>query len=282
VNKHQLIVISGALVLLSSLYFFGRTKPDPKSMPAPKQATGTVETVDIAAIISSEKANLSPSRLARVTQMENSIVRGDLQTQKVQLYDELAHFWHDSAQSDALFCYYIGEKAKLVNSEKSLTFAANLFLQELKAVETPGVRTWMAVQAKDLFEKALEKNPTNDSSQIGLGSTYFFGAAGDGAPMAGITRIRDVAARDSTNMYAQFMLAYGGILSGQFEKAIERLEKVVRAEPTNSEAVFLLAEAYERNGDNANAVKWYEAGKKFVNRPEALHEIEERINSLKK
>jgi hypothetical protein len=29
-------------------------------------------------------------------------------------------------------------------------------------------------------------------------------------------------------------------------------------------------------------VKWYEAGKKFVNRPEALHEIEERINSLKK
>jgi Flp pilus assembly protein TadD len=78
------------------------------------------------------------------------------------------------------------------------------------------------------------------------------------------------------------MLAYGGILSGQFDKAIERLEKVVHAEPTNSEAVFLLAEAYERNGDNANAVKWYEAGKKFVNRPEALHEIEERINSLKK
>jgi hypothetical protein len=28
-------------------------------------------------------------------------------------------------------------------------------------------------------------------------------------------------------------------------------------------------------------VKWYEEGKKFVNRPEALHEIEERINSLK-
>jgi len=282
VNKQQLIVVSGALLLLFSLYFFGRTKPDPKSMPAPQQATNASESVDIAALISSEKANLSPLQLAKVTQMENSIVRGDLQTQKAQLYDELAHFWHDTAQSDPLFCYYIGEKAKLVNSEKSLTFAANLFLQELKAVEEPSIRTWMAVQSKDLFEKALVKNPNNDSSQVGLGSTYFFGAAGNGAPMEGIRRIRDVAEKDSTNMYAQFMLAYGGILSGQFDKAIERLVRVVNAEPSNSEAVFLLAEAYERKGDNANAVKWYEAGKKFVRRPEALHEIEERINSLKK
>jgi cytochrome c-type biogenesis protein CcmH/NrfG len=51
--------------------------------------------------------------------------------------------------------------------------------------------------------------------------------------------------RDSTNMYAQFMLAYGGILSGQFDKAIERLEKVVHAEPTNSKPCSL-AEAYEK------------------------------------
>ena len=108
----------------------------------------------------------------------------------------------------------------------------------------------MAVQAKDLFQKALEKNPNNDSSQIGLGSTYFFGAAGGGITHGrhsthqggGRTRFRQ-------HLYAQFMLAYGGVLSGQFDKAIERLLKVVEAEPTNSEAVFLLAEAYEQKGD---------------------------------
>ena len=148
--------------------------------------------------------------------MENSIVRGDLQTQKVQLYDELAHFWHDSAQSDALFCYYIGEKSKLENSEKSLTFAANLFLQELKAGSTL-LRTWMAMQAKELFEKALEKNPKNDSSQNRLGSTYIFGAAGESTNGRNHT-IREVAARDSTNMYAQFMLAYGAFYRGNLTK----------------------------------------------------------------
>ena len=281
-NKQQLIVISGAVLLLFSLFFFGRTKPHPGAVSVPTQANRATESVDIAAFVEHAKSELTPAQQAKLTQMENSIVRGDLQTQKSRLYDELALFWRDSARQDLLYCYYSGEKAKLENSEKSLTFAANLFLQELKSSDQPELRSWMALQAKDLFQKALEKNPNNDSSQIGLGSTYFFGAAGGGSPMEGIQRIRAVAERDSLNLYAQFMLAYGGVLSGQFDKAIERLLRVLKADPTNSEAVFLLAEAYEQKGDAPNAIRWYEEGKKFVTRPEVLHEIETRINSLKK
>ncbi len=37
-------------------------------------------------------------------------------------------------------------------------------------------------------------------------------------------------------MYAQFMLGVGGIESGQYDKAIERLTTVVRREPGNVEA----------------------------------------------
>jgi Flp pilus assembly protein TadD len=82
-------------------------------------------------------------------------------------------------------------------------------------------------------------------------------------------------------MYAQFMLGYGGIMTGQFDKAIERLNLVVLTEPDNTEAIFLLAEAYERHGENAKAAQWYEAGKKFVQNPEALKEIDDRIKVLK-
>jgi Tfp pilus assembly protein PilF len=56
---------------------------------------------------------------------------------------------------------------------------------------------------------------------------------------------------------------------------------VVNADPKNAEAVFLLAEAYERHGENSKAAEWYEKGKKFVQNPEALKEIEERIKALK-
>ena len=93
-------------------------------------------------------------------------------------------------------------------------------------------------------------------------------------------KIREVAERDSTFMYAQFMLGYGGMMTGQFDKAAERFLKVVKAEPGNMEAVFLLAEAYERSGNKKEAVKWYSSGKKSVTNPELLKAIEEKIKSL--
>ncbi len=77
-----------------------------------------------------------------------------------------------------LYAYYTGEAAKLENSEKSLTFAAQLFLQTLRGQDNPALNSWMATDAKELFEKALELNPDNDSSKVGLGASYIFGSHG--------------------------------------------------------------------------------------------------------
>ena len=41
------------------------------------------------------------------------------------------------------------------------------------------MQNWLATNAKDLFERALEVNPDNDSSKIGLGACYIFGNISD-------------------------------------------------------------------------------------------------------
>ncbi|MBX2920615.1 MAG: tetratricopeptide repeat protein [Chitinophagaceae bacterium] len=282
-KKQQLIVVASGLILLLSLYFLGRTKPNAAKQPA-AQLTHTDhadDQLDTKQIIETAKSRLTPAQQAWVTSKENSIIRGDLTGQKIQLYDQLATFWKDSAHVFEPFIYYLGEKSKLENSEKNLTFAAHLYLRQLKTVDQHSLQVWMANQAADLFKHALQVNPDNDSSKVGLGSCYIYGASGATSPMEGIQTILEVAKRDSTNMYAQFMLGYGGIMTGQIDKAIERLNKVLRAEPNNVEAIFLLAEAYERHGENSKAAEWYEKGKKFVQNPEALKEIEERIKALK-
>ena len=94
--------------------------------------------------------------------------------------------------------------------------------------------------------------------------------------------ISEVANRDSTNMFAQFMLGLGGYQSGQYEKAIIRLKKVVAKEPANLEAILALAESYERSGDKAHAIEWYEKSKKFFDQPDIIKEIDARIVLLKK
>jgi hypothetical protein len=280
-NKQQWIVAGSGIVLLFGLFFFGRTKPHSKGViPQETHKSDEHNALEIEDILANSKKQLTPQQAARITSLENAISRGDLVTQKIGVYGQLAQFWKDSAGQYLPYLWYTGEKAKLEKSEKNLNFAAHSYLDELRGVGDPSLKSWMAVQAKDLFTRSLELNPLNDSAKVGLGSTFFFGAGGDASPMEGIMSIREVATRDTSNMYAQFMLGYGGMISGQLDKAAERFLTVIKHDPGNNEAVFLLAETYERLGDKKQSVYWFTEGKKRVTNPEVIKAIDEKIKTL--
>jgi cytochrome c-type biogenesis protein CcmH/NrfG len=168
----------------------------------------------------------------------------------------------------------------LENIEKNLTFAAHLFLDNVRNQEDPQLRKWMAGNAKELFERVLKLNAANDSAKVGIGSCYMFGNISDN-PMEGILMIREVADRNPHNMYAQMMLGIGGVMTGQFDKAIDRFKKVVDHQPANIEAVLNLAEAYEQKGDKSSAIKWYQKSKELIQNPMIEKELDDRINSLR-
>jgi len=284
VKKQQLILIGSGFILLLLIYFLGNTTPPKKPQAAAEQAnTAAIKKMDPSIIIAAAKQKLPVAQQSYVTKLESAVVRGDVKDQQLKVYRQLAVFWKDSAHFFEPYAYYTAAAAKLENSEKSLTFAARQFLNELQGTNQPAIKQWMADEAKDLFQKALLINPANDSSIVGLGSCYIFGstAANPQEIMTGIQKILEVTRKDSTNMYAQLMLGVGGVVSGQLDKAIERLTKVAEKEPDNLEAVFMLAEAYERKGDNGKAVYWYGAGKKYMSNPQMVKEIDEKIKSLK-
>jgi tetratricopeptide (TPR) repeat protein len=286
--KRQQILLAGAGVfILLTLYFLGQTVPQRKKpVAAADGAAGApaVKSIGLQDILQASQSKLTPAQSSYVGRLQQSVVRGDVKAQQLNADRLLANFWKDSVQSGfLLYAYYTGEAAKLENSEKSLTFAAQLFLQSLRDQDNQALKIWMATNAKELFEKALELNPNNDSTKVGLGASYIFGSSADNPTevMQGIQRILEVAHRDSTNMYAQFMLGLGGIESGQFDRAVERLTTVVRHQPTNIEAILLLAEVQQQKGDKAEAIRWYEAAKKLINNPEMIRNIDQQIKSLK-
>jgi tetratricopeptide (TPR) repeat protein len=283
-KKQQFIVTGSALVLFVLLFFFGRTVPEkkkntPETAHDKHEHVGSTGVITTEALLKDAHEHLNANQLQYVTQIENSVTRGDVKSQQMNAYRQLAHFWGDSLHNNALGLYYHAEVAKLENSEKSLTFAARLLLEEMMTEGNPGLQNWLGLQSKALFEKALAINPANDSTIIGLGACYMFGNVSDN-PMEGITKVREVAQRDPGNLYAQMVLGLGGMKSGQFDKAIERFLLVVKGQPDNLEAMFHLAEAYEQKGDKVNAVKWYTMIQKLIPFPEAKKEIAERIKML--
>jgi tetratricopeptide (TPR) repeat protein len=284
VKKQQIIVASSGIFILVIFYFFGNTVPPLKTNPAPGSSSSPAQSLDIKTILDADKSKLNPERLAYVNRLEHSVVRGNIKDQQIIADRQLAVFWKDSAENGFLpYAYYTAEAAKLENSEKSLTFAAQLFLNNLRGQDNPAIKNWMAVESRDLFVRAGTLNPDNDSTKIGLGATYIFGSSGEQPAdvMKGIQAILEVARRDSLNMYAQLMLGLGGMESGQYDKAIVRLLKVVHYDPGNLEAVLSLGEAYERTGNNASARSWYSIAKKETNNHELIDAINERLKSLK-
>lgn len=287
VKKPQWITIGAAIILTIGIYRFGNTIP-PKGKPGPAPAQNManhgqteVNAISIDTLLALGKKNLTKEQVLRLNTLENSISRGDVKEQQIKVFHQLGHFWGDSAGIFELYAWYEAEASRLENSEKTLTFAARLFLDNLQQDDVAERRQWKALQAKDLFERSLKINPDNDSAKVGLGACYLFGSISSN-PMEGLQKIKEVTEKDSTNSYAQITLAKGALMTGQYDKAITRLELVVRLHPDDLEAILLLADASERQGKKTNAIGWYEKSLPLVKQADMKKAIENRIAELKK
>lgn len=279
-RKPQLIIILSGLLLFSVLYFF-TPRFTAKESNTPSQSTEN-QVVTTESILNTAKLALSESQKISLLSIENQLLNASNAQDSLKSYKALTRFWADSAQKLAPYLYFSYSAALLENSEKSLTFAAQLLVDNLLTPDAPpALLPWIAGNAKVLLEKALVINPKNDSAKINLGACYLFGNLSDN-PMQGITKIKEVVDKDSTNAYGQFILALGGKKSGQYDKAIERFLTVIKIQPNHIEAMIHLAECYELTDQKALAIEWYTKVSNSVNIPEAKEAISKRIKELKK
>jgi tetratricopeptide (TPR) repeat protein len=281
VKNKQLIVVIGGLLLFTALFFYGKTVPpkDNKASIAKQETSAETVSFNFDAFLLKAKEGLTTDQIQRITALENSVVRGDVKEQQLHVYHQLAKFWRDSAKLFEAYAYYTSEAAKLENSEKSLTFAAQLFVDNLLIENNPSMQTWLASNGKVLLEKALELNPNNDSSKIGIGACYMLGNISN-QPMQGILAVREIATKNPDNLYAQWILGLGGKKSGQFDKAIERFNFILKKDPKNLGAMLHIAECYELKGDKLNAIKWYQMVQDVIPNAEAKKELQNRIDLL--
>ena len=276
--KKQIYLLTIAIALLLLLLFFGKIV-NPKKSVAVVNTNQNITSLNFNELIIHSKERLTSSQKKLLNKIENKI-KTDSEQDKIHNYKHLANFWKDSAQLYEPYLFYNAEAAKLENSEKSLTFAAQQFINSMLEVADPGIQNWLATNAKVLFEKALTLNPNNDSSKVGLGACYILGNISDN-PMQGILPIRDIATKNPNNLYAQYVLGLGGKKSGQLDKAIERFLIIAKSKPDHIESILHLAECYELKSDKTNAKIWYLKASALINNEAIKKEIANRINELK-
>ena len=266
--------------MLIALLVWGKTVNPAKQITSPvAKETPVAESLDFNTVLNSGKKKLSPQQNSTLNKLETALKSAASQS-KIDVYKRLATFWKDTGMLYEPYLFYTAEAAKLENSEKSLTFAAQQFINSLLEVADPAIQNWLATNAKVLFDKALAINPNNDSSKIGLGACYILGNISNN-PMEGILPVKEIATKTPDNLFAQLILGLGGKKSGQFDKAIERFLIISNKEPNNVVIVLQLAECYEIKRDKENAKVWYKKAMALVDNVEIKKEIEKRISELK-
>lgn len=171
--------------------------------------------------------------------------------------------------------------AEKENSEGSWQASANEFLKAARYFQDAN-KAVLYKGAISGFEKTLALNPKNLPAKIGLGSAMVEGSSVLGTqPMAGITLIREVVVADSANIEANLQLGLFSVTSRQFDKAIERFQRILRIDSTHIDMYVYLGDTYMTMGEKQKAIESYENYKTRVKDTLIVKDIDEYIKKLK-
>ena len=272
-NRNQIIVIASCAVLGIGIYLFASTKKpkDEKvadsghtTMPEQPQEEALNIEEYIADINSRIEDKAVREKIESLTDAKNY---KDLLSEYVKLDKPLA------------VAYYTVRLADKENKAESYVNAGDYNSMLIQTAPDEKAKNFLSTNALECYQKAVALDSTNTENRIRLAGAYM---SGGGAPMQGVTILLDVVKKDSTNVDALLMLGRFGIISGQYDKAIARLQKILYLHPQNSEALLLMAEAYSNQGNKSKAIEMLERCKKSVSDPDAKKEIDKYIESIKK
>lgn len=123
-NK-QLILAAAGLILVATVFFFGRTVEKKANKPTANLAQAAFQSFNITQFINDSKQKLTAAQAVTLGKLENSVTRGDVKNQEIEANKQLAAFWKDSAHSFEPYVYYLSKAVKLENSEKTSPLLPN-------------------------------------------------------------------------------------------------------------------------------------------------------------
>jgi tetratricopeptide (TPR) repeat protein len=180
-----------------------------------------------------------------------------------------------------MYAVYGQSAAEMDNTEKAWLTAADAFMKAGKFSNDANKANLYKSAIKD-FGKVLAMNPDNLSAKVKLGTCYVESASLLGnQPMTGITLLREVLQKDSTNTEANLQLGLFSVTSQQYDKAIARFQRILRIDSTHVDMYVYLGDTYLSMGKKKEAIENYENYKAKVKDTLIVRNIDNYIKKLK-
>ncbi len=245
-SRSQLLAILGAVVLLLVLYFVLDTKA-PDQLEVERSRALAAESTNIDLLQQEAHEALEPAQLAVIGALEAQLEEITEDSSRIDLYAQLSGRWYEYGQP-AIAGYFAQQIAELNNEEQSWSIAGTTYALCVQQSREDRTRSFCSNRAVTAFQNAISLNPDNVSNRVNLALTYTDNPPEDN-PMKGVLMLRDLQQTYPNNVQVLTSLARLAIQTGQYQRAIQRLQQALAVDSSNRRALCLMAEAYEGLGN---------------------------------
>lgn len=251
-TRPQWISIFGAVILFCILYFGFSTK-SPEQKKTELVRAQNFEVTSVQNLLNEAGERLSAEDRAVLHALEAELNGAADDSLKMSVYESLSGFWFDQKEY-AIAGHFAEEIAQMLNTGEAWGIAGTTYALALQREQGDERRNFSFNKAVNAFESAISLDPENVSHQLNLALCYTELPPQEN-PMQGIQMLLKLQEDQPEYIGVKFALARLAIKTGQYERALERLEQASAIDPDDRRIPCLKAEVYRAMGNTAEAEK---------------------------
>ncbi len=237
------------------ILFFGLSKVSPEILHPEKSGLNRKieNNVDQESIKWKDSLNANDRATIELLDQQYNTATND--SIKLMRLEQISSFWYKIGKVD-IAAGYASKIAQIYpTAERWALAATNYVLAAKQPNASPENQTdWISL-AKAEFDEAIKIEPNEISHKLNRALLNVEFPSQDG-PMQGILAIRKLGEENPDNTLIMFHLARLSIMSGQWDKAKERLSQLILKDPNYSRAYCLLLQVAQHDHNDADVKKW--------------------------
>jgi len=279
-SKTQIFLSVGALLLVIALFLLPKVVVDNEesaSVQNPDESaapTSSLDSVDL------HNSALAPESESLVNILRENINNSDDNKKIVIFADSLADVFKKHNLLDSAAKYLA------VAADKNATFerfkiAGDAYYEAFTFAMDASKANDLAEKSRSYYTKAKETGSGDKKEVLDMDANMAMTYIASSNPMKGIGMLTEILEKDSEHEAAIFNLGILSIQSTQYDKAVERFEKLVSLYPDNLQAQFYLGLSYMESGDKRKARKQFEKVKELDSDPEVQATVDSYLEEIK-
>lgn len=268
--KQQIIIIVLAVLSVAGLYSLPRIVVDNNEDEPQGFADASTGNTGI-----SHSAEIPSEVLPRVNKWKSELLAGTMMTDNEAALDSLMHVFQSVNKYDSA-AHYAGLYAQSYPEADHWRKAGNAYFEAFNFAVDEAKTQELASQATGYYNKILEAG-LND---LGVKNNLAMIMVNTTNPMRGIMMLREILTEDPENEKALYNMGVMSIWSRQFEKALERFEKLVSIYPNHLEGNFYLGLSCFETGDLEKAKLQFEKVKQMDSNEAVLQAVDEYLGRI--